>query len=482
MKENQILSEYARGKIDLFEVIKRMEEVHSCRKKSDGVVYTPAWIVEDILNEMPISAKTTILEPSVGHGAFFIPALERATDGMSGIEALDWCRKHALGVDISSDSIEELKWILRAWFERRFDFSVDLAQIDFVRIQDGLSLGSTWDVLVGNPPYVRFQNLPIEARVLLQKKFKSCGKGNVDIYYAFLEHALEISRHVGMIVPNSFLKTHSGKALRGLMAPRIEKIVDFGARRVFENASTYTCLVFCGPEERNAGVVISNDVSQPFTVNPPRSAPVRPVCGPVATLCDQAFKVTFNGQDFVANGTGKIIEDTYVRPLIKITKAWSQKPETWTNYIIAPYTDEGVLVKENELKTNAPKTWAHLCAMRSKLDARDKGKTKNYPAWYAYGRAQGLVPAKGPQILAVPAMVGGKSLPFVMDISQFTRRPFLVSGFVVDNPSEEETFGFLSDSFKGYLKNYAGTKPGKGDELFYTVASWMVKGFSTSSE
>jgi hypothetical protein len=263
----------------------------------------------------------------------------------------------------------------------------------------------------------------------------------------------------------------------------VEKIVDFGARRVFENASTYTCLVFCGPEEKSVGVVqTSNGVSIPFAVAPARDVPVRPVLGPVATLCDKAFKVTFDGQNFVADGTGTVIEDIYVRPLIKITKAWSQKPEAWTSYIISPYTDDGVLIKEDELKAKAPRTWSHLFAMRSKLDARDKGKVQGYPAWYAFGRAQGLVPAKGPQILAVPAMIGGQSVPFVMDISKFNTRPLLVSGFVVDNPSEEEGAGFLSGRFKEYLEIHAGTKPGKGDELFYTVASWMVKGFQVAPE
>lgn len=481
MNTSTVLKDYAEKKITLFDVIKRMEEEHVGRKKSEGVVYTPPWIVEKVLSELPISAKTSVLEPSVGHGAFFIPALEKATVGMSCDEALNWCRSNTLGVDVSSSTIQELKWILQTWFERTFGGQVELKDIDFVRVGDGLSIPGHWDIMIGNPPYVRFQNLSLEDRTRLQNGFVSCAKGNVDIYYAFLEHGLKIASNIGVIVPNSFLSTHSGKSLRALMAPRVKNIVDFGVRRVFDNASTYTCLVFCGPKEENAGEVVrdSDGSRTPFKVSPLRDVPVRSILGPVATLCDKAFKVTFDGQNYVADGTGMLIEEEFVRPLIKVTKAWSQTG-VWKSHIIAPYTDDGVLVKEDDLKKRAPKTWSHLCAMRPSLEARDKGKTEKYPAWFAYGRAQGLVPAKGPKILAVPAMIGGKSSPFVMDVSIFQARPFLVSGFVVDDPSEKEVRGFLSDDFKEYLRAHAGTKPGKGDEIFYTVSSWMVKGFSVS--
>ncbi len=90
-----------------------------------------------------------------------------------------------------------------------------------------------FDVVIGNPPYIRIQTL------------KEWAPREV----VFVEKALALLNaqgRVGFILPNKFLTTDYGAALRCHLAQSkaVDLIVDFGHEQVFENATTYTCLLF----------------------------------------------------------------------------------------------------------------------------------------------------------------------------------------------------------------------------------------------
>jgi hypothetical protein len=55
------------------------------------------------------------------------------------------------------------------------------------------------------------------------------------------------------------------------------------------------------------------------------------------------------------------------------------------------------LIAEHELEKYYPNAYRHLCEHKDDLESRDKGK-KSYPAWYAWGRTQGMT-APGPKLL-----------------------------------------------------------------------------------
>jgi hypothetical protein len=109
-----------------------------------------------------------------------------------------------------------------------------------------------FDVLVGNPPYVRIQAMkewaPIEVE-FYKKNYVSASKGNYDIYVVFVEKGLKLlnkTGRMGFILPSKFFATDYGQALRQLIVERkaLSDVVDFGHSQVFENATTYTCLLF----------------------------------------------------------------------------------------------------------------------------------------------------------------------------------------------------------------------------------------------
>ena len=107
-----------------------------------------------------------------------------------------------------------------------------------------------FDAIVGNPPYIRIQEMQAWAPKTVEiykNTYLSGQKGNFDIYVLFIEKSMTLlsNRGVfGMILPNKFFMADYGVQIRSLIKDNIFHIVDFGDQQVFENATTYTNLLF----------------------------------------------------------------------------------------------------------------------------------------------------------------------------------------------------------------------------------------------
>jgi hypothetical protein len=109
-----------------------------------------------------------------------------------------------------------------------------------------------FDVVIGNPPYIRIQALkewaPLEVE-FYKHRYVSAGKGNYDIYVVFVEKGLSLLNgkgRLGYILPHKFFNAQYGGPLRGLISngKHLAEVVHFGDRQVFSGATTYTCLMF----------------------------------------------------------------------------------------------------------------------------------------------------------------------------------------------------------------------------------------------
>ena len=109
-----------------------------------------------------------------------------------------------------------------------------------------------FDVVIGNPPYIRIQALkewaPLEVEFYKQR-YVSAGKGNYDIYVVFVEKGLSLLNgkgRLGYILPHKFFNAQYGEPLRGLISKgkHLAEVIHFGDRQVFASATTYTCLMF----------------------------------------------------------------------------------------------------------------------------------------------------------------------------------------------------------------------------------------------
>ena len=106
-----------------------------------------------------------------------------------------------------------------------------------------------FDVVVGNPPYVRMELLK-HVKPYLETRYE-VASDRADLYCYFFELGIRLLRNgdsggrLGFISSSTFFKTGSGEKLRRyvLAHAQIESIVDFGDTQVFEGVTTYPAIL-----------------------------------------------------------------------------------------------------------------------------------------------------------------------------------------------------------------------------------------------
>jgi hypothetical protein len=103
-----------------------------------------------------------------------------------------------------------------------------------------------FDVVLGNPPYVRMEIIK-SFKPYLEKHY-SVASDRADLYAYFYEKGLELLRpggRLGYISSSTFFRTGSGEPLRHFLRTRaeIECMVDFGDLQIFEGVTTYPAIV-----------------------------------------------------------------------------------------------------------------------------------------------------------------------------------------------------------------------------------------------
>src|SRR5574344_2927713 len=266
------------------------------KRKKDGVFYTPEYItryiVENTLGkmclekreELQIGSETLvspsnpkkltkqeqqtkdnlqeyknwllnlkILDPACGSGAFLNQALEYLISEHKNLQndlALmgdlfasymveEEILEHNLyGVDINEDAVEIAKlslWLRTAKRGRPLTKLADKIVCANSLLEMPFSENS-FDVVIGNPPYVRQEAIK-EQKEALSKIYKVY-HGSADLYVYFVELGLKLIKKSGMfsyIFPNKWLKTSYGKPLRQFLKTyNIQSIIDFGDLQIFE--------------------------------------------------------------------------------------------------------------------------------------------------------------------------------------------------------------------------------------------------------
>lgn len=105
-----------------------------------------------------------------------------------------------------------------------------------------------FDIVIGNPPYVRHERLGKEYKASLAKAFPDIASGTADLYIYFYQKGMHLLRKGGRlayITPNKFMRAGYGSKLRELLSSRhrVETLIDFGDLPVF-GATVLTAIAF----------------------------------------------------------------------------------------------------------------------------------------------------------------------------------------------------------------------------------------------
>jgi hypothetical protein len=107
--------------------------------------------------------------------------------------------------------------------------------------------GGGFDAVVGNPPYIRVQEIGRELADYCRARFASA-HGSFDAYVVFLERGLGLLAphgRLGFIVPNKLFKLDFAQKFRERLSQRqlVDEVIDFGASQLFAGATNYTCIL-----------------------------------------------------------------------------------------------------------------------------------------------------------------------------------------------------------------------------------------------
>jgi Eco57I restriction-modification methylase len=354
---------------------------------------------------------------------------------------------------------------IQSWFDdpdkRTFVWQLDFAEV-FHRHQNGNfsaaghlndsseSVSSKpvrygFDLLIGNPPYIRIQTLTKadpKAVAFYKESYKSAKKGNYDIYVVFVERGLDLldNRHgqLGYILPHKFFNAQYGEGLRALISKgkHLRHVVHFGDQQIFPGATNYVCLLFLtttGAEEcrfvradklsqwlanldGTEGLISSGQITSAewtFSVGEGaelfeklRRTPLRledvtsRIFQGIKTSADKIYIVEeLRRTKSLVRVLSPELEKEYelepdlLHPLIKggDSKRFALTPTY--RLILFPYAagadGNAVLIQEDDLRTHYPLTWRYLKDNKRTLEERENGAMEGLN-WYAYGRNQAL--------------------------------------------------------------------------------------------
>ncbi|MBA3810404.1 MAG: Eco57I restriction-modification methylase domain-containing protein, partial [Caulobacteraceae bacterium] len=308
-----------------------------------------------------------------------------------------------------------------------------------------------FDIVLGNPPYVKLQNLhtvdPKMADWLRADRgeagFESTRTGNFDLYLPFIEQGLRLlgpGGRMAYIAPSLWTVNRYGEGLRRLVrrGRHLDRWIDFKAFQVFDEVITYTALQFFTRDPQDAvriseapdGKAADVDWSDAVLAVPyaafaedgewlMATGAERALIDRLSATClrlDDSSLTSAIYQGLITSadaiyhlqrfGNGRYlckpkgtapyevaIEDAIMKPLVSGGEAKRYEVPRTSTYLLFPYerSPAGVmgLIGRANLQRRFPKAWAHLRSWEEALRAREGGAFDD-KTWWRFGRNQSI--------------------------------------------------------------------------------------------
>ncbi|MFH9793864.1 MULTISPECIES: Eco57I restriction-modification methylase domain-containing protein [Streptomyces] len=398
-----------------------------------GEVYTQRWVVDmilDLVGYTPDRDLTglTITDPACGTGAFLVAIAERLSQSClkfdcelpsTGIQAFDILERN---VETSRRNVEAT--LVGEGWERLA--ARDLAaqwvtQGDYL-LQDQHTPA---DLVVGNPPYIRIEDVPVSRMDLYRRKNKTM-TGRSDVYVGFYEQGLKALKpdgKLGFICADRWMRNQYGRELRKLISENyaVDSLIVMHDVDAFEDkvaAYPAITIIRSGSQQSAAVVDTSKELQQRHSEelvswvkrseslskdhvafratrlphwfqgteswpmgSPERLALLEELSDRYPTLEETGVKVGIGvatGADsvFLTRNDG-LVEEERLLPLSMVKDASTGNHE-WTGYyLVNPWTEDGNLVA---LK-NYPRLNSYFEENRASLEGRHVAR-KNPQRWF----------------------------------------------------------------------------------------------------
>jgi len=395
--------------------------------KRDGVVYTPKWLASHIVSNAVGQWQkvhrggrppTAAADVSCGTGVFL-------TELQRQISQAQWnCEIYGYDKDEAALRIAKLY----AWATES-DYRLEQ--------KDTLSLGADlfsnpnpnakFDIIVGNPPYVRSPNLNKDYLAFLRSSYLSAKKGAFDLSVVFVEKIFELLNEGGiasLILTNKFTSAAYGKEICRLLADqfRVISIEDFHDNQLFQGYTTYTCILtiaklkpakrfilkkhfekidFGKPQLRgfkSETVPYEALKTHPWNLTSGLEGEVIRKCSDSRhPLLTDVFRGAYQGVRTGANDVFILDKDSvdgfetgFLKPFVTAENIGGIQLDTVGKYLVYPYEDnEGVVSRldESEFRKQAPKLYSFLSGHKKSLSSRS---LQAGTAWYEFSRGQNL--------------------------------------------------------------------------------------------
>lgn len=239
-----------------------------------GIVFTKRWVVELLLDLSGYRSDKNLvdalaIEPAAGDGAFLGPMIERLVESCGNLgRSLAECEHSLIAYELTEKSAARARAVAQnILINRGAKRSLAKRLADtWVLTRDYLLDANSRqaDFIIGNPPYVRLEDIPEEMASVYRNAYPTM-RGRADLYVAFFEAALRQLKTGGVcafICADRWMRNQYGAELRQLItsAYSVEMLLSMHHANAFDDeVDAYPAITVIRHKKQQSTVVASAD-------------------------------------------------------------------------------------------------------------------------------------------------------------------------------------------------------------------------------